>query len=143
MSRRRPASGRAAVSWRTVLLTAVAAGTVATLLAAGLGALISGTPAAAGAAAGGGTAVVLTGISLLLVDLTERRAPQLTLPAFMLGFAVKLAVLALALMLMPAPEGLHAGWAVGTVAAVVLVQQAAVLKGFSAMRLAVTPVTHS
>lgn len=138
--RRRPRPRRQA-TWRTVLVSAVGLGTLVTLAAAGLGAMLSGTGAAAGASVGGGTAVVLTGISLLLVEITERRAPQLTLPVFMLGFAVKVSVLALVLMLVPSPEGLDAGWAVGAVASVVLVQQAAVVRGFASMRLAVSPVT--
>lgn len=140
-SRRRSVSRRRA-SWRSVLIGAVVGGVLVTLGIAGLGALLSGTAAAVAAVTAGGAAVVLTGTSLLLVDLTERRAPQLILPVFMLGFAVKVSVLALVLMVAPRPEELHAGWAVGAVVAVVTVQQVAVVRGFATMRMVIAPVTE-
>lgn len=125
--------------WRSVLLHATLAGVLATAIAAGLGAVIQG-PAAAGSAAGGGLAVVLlSAMTLGLVDVTERHAPQLTIIAFMLGFILKLILLGTVLSIVPAPEWVSAGWAGLTALAVVVVWQTAELRAFSKLRFTVSP----
>lgn len=125
--------------WRRVLLVACAAGLLATALAAGLGWVLDG-PAAAGSAAGGGIAVVLlSALTLLIVDLAERHAPSLTIIAFMLGFVVKLVLLGIVLSTVQAPDWVSAAWAGLTALAVVVVWQTAELMAFRRMRFTVTP----
>lgn len=128
-----------ATGWRRILLATTTAAALLTLGAAGAGALLAGPAAAASAGVGGGAVLVLSGISLLVVDRTERRAPQRTMPMFMLAFAAKLVLLAVLMSLVPAPDWIEPAWAVVTAAVVVVTAQTVQILTFGSLRLAVDP----
>lgn len=128
-----------ATGWRRILITTTTAGAAVTSAAAALGALVGSGAAAASAAFGGAAVLLLTGISLFVVDRTERRAPHLSMMMFMLTFALKISLLTLLLMLVPAPGWIEPIWAVLTAAGVVVTVQAVQIATFSRLRLSVTP----
>ncbi|WP_150460169.1 hypothetical protein [Nesterenkonia ebinurensis] len=123
--------------WRRVLMTTTSAGLVCLGLGTTAAALVSGAEAAASAAAAGGLVVILSFLSLALIDWAERNRPQLAIPLFMIGFALKLAVLALVLPMVRVGEWLDPAWALGTGVAVLLVWQIVEVMSFAKMRLAV------
>jgi hypothetical protein len=125
--------------WREVLTRTTVAGLGTLGLVTGFAALVHGTDAAASAAAGGGLVVVLSFMSLALIDWAERHRPHLSIPLFMMGFGVKIVALALALPLVQPGEWLYPEWALGAGIAVLLVWQIAEVLSFSRMRLAVEP----
>ena len=125
--------------WRRVLLVSLTAGVAVTGMAALLGLLLDGGAAAASALGGGAAVVVLSGVTLLLIDVAERRAPTLTITVFLLGFVVKLGLLAVMLASFPAPDWVMPAWAALTAAAVVIVWQAAEVIAFMGMRVTVDP----
>lgn len=125
--------------WRRVLLRALAAGAAATAAASGLGLMVGGTDAGISAAFGGGLVVVLSGLTLLLVDLAERHAPQLSIAAYFVGFMLKVAAFLLAFGMPEVPGWAEPAWAVCTAAAVLVIWQIAQVRAFSRMRLTVVP----
>ncbi|WP_261624889.1 hypothetical protein [Nesterenkonia marinintestina] len=125
--------------WRLVLLWAMTAGTLATAAAAGLGLVVGGDQSAMSAAAGGGAVVVLSGLTLLLVDLAERHVPQLSIAAFFLGFLLKVAAFLLAFSVPEPPSWAEPAWAVCTGVAVLVIWQIAQVRAFARMRLTVVP----
>ncbi|TLP94983.1 hypothetical protein FEF26_11045 [Nesterenkonia salmonea] len=125
--------------WRQVLVRTTAAG-VATLVAVTVTALLfQGSPAAVSAAAGGGIVVVLSFLSLALIDWAERHRPHLSIPLFMMGFGVKIAALALVMPFVQPGDWLSPAWALAAGIAVLLVWQVAEVLSFAKMRLAVEP----
>ncbi|MGO1193754.1 MAG: hypothetical protein ACTMHH_07760 [Nesterenkonia sp.] len=128
-----------ATGWRRVLLVTTAAGAAAALAALAVSTLVSGSPAAASAAVGGGGALAFSFLSLALIDWADRHAPHLAIPLFMIGFGVKVAVLAVVVLLVRPGDWLDPGWAVGSCVVVVLVWQAAEILSFSKMRISVQP----
>ncbi|GFZ94461.1 hypothetical protein [Nesterenkonia alkaliphila] len=124
--------------WRRVLMTTTAAGLICLAASTALAALVSGAAAAASAAAAGGLVVVLSFLSLGLIDWAERHRPQLAIPLFMIGFALKLAVLAMVLPAVRVGDWLDGAWALGAGTAVLLVWQVAEVMSFAKMRLAVS-----
>lgn len=128
-----------ATGWRRVLLVTTAAGAAAALAALAVSTLVGGSPAAASAAVGGGGALAFSFLSLALIDWADRHAPHLAIPLFMIGFGVKVAVLAVVVLLVRPGDWLDPGWAVGSCVVVVLVWQAAEILSFSKMRISVQP----
>lgn len=127
-----------AVGWRRVLLVTTTAGVVTALLGVGLGALVSGS-AAASAGVGGGGALAFSFLSLALIDWADRHVPHLAIPLFMIGFGVKVAVLAVVVLLVRPGDWLDPGWGLGAAVVVVLVWQAAEIFSFTQMRISVQP----
>src|SRR5690625_2425482 len=127
-----------AVGWRRVLLVTTTAGVVTALLVVGLGALVSGS-AAASAGVGGGGALAFSFLSLALIDWADRHVPHLAIPLFMIGFGVKVAVLAVVVLLVRPGDWLDPGWGLGAAVVVVLVWQCAEIFSFSHMRISVQP----
>ncbi|TLP75340.1 hypothetical protein [Nesterenkonia sphaerica] len=125
--------------WRAVLVSTTQAGLLTWGLATGAAALIHGGEAAASAAAGGGLVLVLSFLSLALIDWAERHRPHLAIPLFMMGFGIKIVVLALAMPLVQPGQWLHPGWALGSGIAVLLVWQIVEVLSFARMRLAIEP----
>lgn len=125
--------------WRAVLCAAVAVGVLLTGAATLLGLLLAGGEAALSALAGGAAVLLLSGTSLLLIDLAERRAPRLTMPLFMAAFVVKVVGLVLLAQQASAPVWMRPGWAVITAAAVVVGWQAAEISAFLRLRVTVEP----
>ncbi|MBB3666789.1 hypothetical protein [Garicola koreensis] len=128
-----------ATGWRRVLLVTTTAGVVTVLIAVGLGTLVSGSLAAASAGAGGGGTLAFSFLSLALIDWADRHAPHLAIPLFMIGFGIKVAVLAVVVLLVRPGDWLDSGWALGAGVVVVLVWQAAEILSFSQMRISVQP----
>ncbi|GAA1178278.1 MULTISPECIES: ATP synthase subunit I [Nesterenkonia] len=128
-----------ATGWRRVLLVSLAAGVSATLLAALAGLAVAGADAALSASLGGMIVVVFSALSLLLVDIAERVVPAQAITAFMLGFAVKIILLAVVLTSVPAPGWIVPGWTLFPAAGVVVVWQIAEITAFMRMRIAVDP----
>ena len=125
--------------WRAVLVRTTQAGLLTWGLATGAAVLIHGGEAAASAAAGGGLVLVLSFLSLALIDWAERHRPHLAIPLFMMGFGIKIVVLALAMPLVQPGQWLHPGWALGSGIAVLLVWQIVEVLSFARMRLAIEP----
>lgn len=125
--------------WRIVLVWALCAGVLAAGLAAGLGLLLGGGDEALSAATGGVLVVVLSGVTLLLVDLAERYAPQLSIMVFFLGFLLKVGAFLLAFSLPEVPEWVDPAWAVCSGAVVLVIWQLAQVRAFARMRLTVVP----
>lgn len=128
-----------ATGWRRVLLVTSTVGMITALMALGIGALVSGSMAAASAGLGGGGALVFSFLSLALIDWADRHAPHLAIPLFMIGFSVKVAVLAVVVLLARPGDWLDPGWALGSGVAVVLAWQTAEILSFSKMRILVQP----
>lgn len=125
--------------WRQVMIRTTTAG-LATLAAAALGAAIfEGAAGAASAAAGGGLVIVLSFMSLALIDWAERHRPHLSIPLFMMGFGLKIAALALVMPFVQPESWLNTAWALGAGIGVLLVWQTAEVLSFARMRLAVEP----
>lgn len=125
--------------WRQVLITTTTAALVMLLVAVVAAAVITGFEAALSAAAGGGIVVVLSFLSLGLIDWADRHRPQLAIPLFMVGFGIKVAVLAVAIPLVQPGQWLHPAWALGTGIAVLILWQVAEVWSFRRMRLIVEP----
>ena len=138
----RPAASKAfprATGWRRVLLAALCSGAAVTLAASALGWLVTGGEAAASAAFGGLCVILLSGITLVLIDWSERRAPRLTVTVFMVGFVVKLVILGILLGAVQAPAWMDPPWAGLTAVTVVVVWQGAEIAAFMKMRVTVDP----
>lgn len=129
--------------WRQVLITTTTSSVIALVLAAGAAVVISGVDAGLSAAAGGGLVVVLSFLSLALIDWADRHRPQWAIPLFMIGFGTKVAVLAVAIPLVQPGDWLHPAWALGTGIAVLILWQVAEVWSFRRMRLTVEPAGSS
>ncbi|GAB3189951.1 hypothetical protein [Nesterenkonia suensis] len=128
-----------ATGWRRVLLVASAAGVATTVLAACVGMLVSGADAALSAVLGGTIVVVFSSMSLLLVDVAERVVPSQTITAFMLGFALKIVLLAVVLTSVPPPDWIDPGWTLFPAAAAVIAWQIAEISAFMRLRVTLDP----
>lgn len=125
--------------WRQVLIITTAVGLLTLVLVAVTAAVISGIDAAISAAAGGGIVVVLSFLSLGLIDWADRHRPQLAIPLFMMGFGIKVAVLAVTVPLVQPGQWLDPAWALGSGIAVLILWQVAEVWSFRSMRLPVEP----
>ncbi len=139
MSGRGPKVFPRATGWRRVLLVALASGCAVTAAAAVLGWLVTGGAAAASAVFGGLCVVVLSGITVALIDWSERHAPGLTVTVFMIGFVAKLVILGILLGAVETPAWIDPPWAGLTAVAVVVVWQVAEITAFMKMRVTVEP----
>lgn len=127
--------------WRRVLITTTAAGLLVLVLASAVAAVVHGAAAAASAASGGGLVILLSFLSLALIDWAERHRPRLAIPLFMVGFGLKVVTLALVLPFVRPGDWLHPGWALGSGIAVLVVWQVAEVWTFSTMRITVEPAS--
>lgn len=125
--------------WRRVLIVTTAAGLGTLGLVTAGAAAFQGAAGAVSAAAGGGVVVVLSFLSLALIDWAETHRPQLSIPLFMMGFGLKIAALALVMPFVQPGDWLQPAWALGAGIAVLLVWQVAEVLSFAKMRLAVEP----
>lgn len=125
--------------WRRVLITTTSVGVLAALLTTASGALLGGATAAVSAAAAAGIVLVLSFLSLALIDWADRRAPQLAIPLFMIGFAVKITGLALAMPFVQPGGWLEPAWAIGAGVAVLLVWHVTEVLSFTKIRVTVDP----
>lgn len=125
--------------WRRVLMTTTTAALLALVLASFIAALVHGAAAAASAAAGGGLVVVLSFLSLALIDWADRHRPRLAIPLFMIGFAVKVAALALVMPFLRPGDWLQPAWALGAGITVLLLWQVVEVWTFTKMRITVHP----
>ena len=125
--------------WRRVLLVTTTAGLCAAVVVTAVATVVSGTDAALSAGLGAGGVIVFSFFSLALIDWSDRRAPHLSIPLFMVGFGIKVAALAAALPFVPPGGWLQPEWAVGAGVAVLLVWQAAEILSFTKMRIPVAP----
>lgn len=125
--------------WRRILLVTTTAGISTMLLCAATAVLIIGPAAAASAAIAAGSVIVFSFISLALIDWSDRHAPHLSIPLFMIGFGLKVAALAVAMPFVRPGDWLQTSWAIGAGLAVLLVWQAAEILSFARMRISVDP----
>lgn len=128
-----------ASGWRRVLWISLCAGLATTAVVAMLGFLLDGPDGARSALLGGAAVIVFSALSLVLVDIADRLIPSQTITAFMLGFALKLAALAVLLSSVSAPDWIVPGWTVGAAAVVVLAWQAGEITAFLQMRTPLHP----
>ncbi|NDK30324.1 hypothetical protein [Nesterenkonia haasae] len=126
-------------AWRQVLIRTTAAGLSTLGIVTAAAGLFQGTAAAVSAAAGGGLVVVLSFLSLALIDWAERHRPHLSIPLFMVGFGVKITALALLMPFVQPGDWLSPVWALAAGIAVLLVWQVVEVLSFAKMRLAVEP----
>lgn len=96
---------------------------------------IHGPQALLSALLGGGAVLFFSAFSLGLIWITESKRPQWSIPAFMLGFAVKLVAIGFMMVMVTAPGWIEPGWAIFTAAAVVLIFQAVEILSFTRLRL--------
>ncbi|MDS2172581.1 hypothetical protein [Nesterenkonia sp. CL21] len=128
-----------ATGWRRVLWLALTTGGAMTVAAVLLALAVAGVDAGMSAALGGSMVLVLSAVSLVLVDVAERVMPSQAITAFMLGFALKLAVLAVVLSSVTAPGWVLPGWTVGAAAAVVIAWQSGEIAAFLRLRTPIDP----
>lgn len=124
-------------NWRPVLVLSSVVGAVVWVLAILVGWIAQGGPAAASAALGAGAVVVLSFIALLIIDWSQRRAPQLTIPLLMGSSIVRLGALLLVLLAFDDASWVRGEWTLFSAVAAVIAWQTAEILGFRRMRLGV------
>lgn len=128
-----------AAGWRRVLLVTTTAGLGTACVTGAAGAVFGGWPAAASAVIGGLGVVIFCFISLALIDWSDRHAPRMAMPLFMVAFGLKVAGLAVVVTFVQPAAWMQPGWSVASSIAVLIVWQAAEIASFAQMRMSVDP----
>lgn len=132
----RPGSSRTAPR---VLAVSIAAVVVAVLLTAAVAALVSGTPAAAGALVGGGLAVSFFAVGSTVVSAATRLAPQTALVVALLTYTLQVALVALVFALLVSSgaleQTLSREWLAGGVVVATVAWTASQMIGTARIRL--------
>lgn len=126
-------------AWRRMLHIALSASLASLVVTSAAGALFAGFHEAASVVIGAGVVIILYAPSIAVVDFVDRRAPELTIPLYLIAFVVKFMVLGLLLAVVPVPVWLHAGWGAFSAVLTLVVWQAASIRVFRSMRLHIDP----
>ncbi|WP_417233991.1 hypothetical protein [Arthrobacter sp.] len=128
-------SGETPSPWLSILRKCSTVTAITTVLAAFVGWLVSGLPAAGSALAAGVVVIIFFGISLGIGHLVGRRNPSATFGAFMIGYVVKVVVLGVLAFGFGTPAWLDGTWLLIGVVSAVVIWQIVELHAFSRLRL--------